>query len=102
MEDVSLDERVKIIEIKKRIKILIWFISINTRDFQNLSSFSYIFESIESLILNATALGFVLELNTMIYDYFMSKEQKKVVEEIAPIFEVTYTAGQSHYHRISG
>lgn len=56
----------------------------------------------EDLLLNCIALEFILQLSTNIYDFFLSAELKKFVEEDAPKFEIEYEEGPTKFHRATG
>jgi hypothetical protein len=56
----------------------------------------------EDLLLNCIALEFILQLSTNIYDFFLSAELKRFVEEDAPKFQIEYEEGPTNFHRATG
>jgi hypothetical protein len=56
----------------------------------------------EDLLLNCIALEFILQLSTNIYDFFLSAELKRFVEEDAPKFAIEYEEGPTNFHRATG
>ena len=50
-------------------------------------------EQNEDLLLNCIALEFILQLSGNVYDFFLSSEIKRFVEEDSPKFEIHYEEG---------